>query len=78
MAGIRHTMAGMILFIIALINKESFPTKKEILNAGLVGALLLLGGNGLVAYAEIRVPSSIASLIIASVPLWISGINWIS
>ena len=78
MAGIRHTTAGIILSVIALIKKETFPTKKEILNAGLVGALLLLGGNGLVAYAEMRVPSSIASLIIASVPLWISGLNWIS
>lgn len=77
MAGIRHTTAGLILSTIAFIKKESFPTKKEILNAGLVGALLLLGGNGLVAYAEMRVPSSIASLIIASVPLWISGLNWI-
>ncbi len=78
MAGIRHTTAGIILSTFALIKKETFPTKKEILNAGLVGALLLLGGNGLVAYAEMRVPSSIASLIIASVPLWISGLNWIS
>ena len=77
MAGIRHTTAGLILSTIAFIKKESFPTKKEILNAALVGALLLLGGNGLVAYAEMRVPSSIASLIIASVPLWISGLNWI-
>lgn len=78
MAGIRHTTAGIILSVIALIKQETFPTKKEILSAGLVGALLLLGGNGLVAYAEMRVPSSIASLIIASVPLWISGLNWIS
>lgn len=78
MAGIRHTTAGIILSTIAFIKKESFPTKKEILNAAFVGALLLLGGNGLVAYAEMRVPSSIASLIIASVPLWISGLNWIS
>jgi len=77
MAGIRHTSAGLILSTIAFIKKESFPTKKEILNAGFVGALLLLGGNGLVAYAEMRVPSSIASLIIASVPLWISGLNWV-
>ena len=78
MAGIRHTTAGIILSTFALIKKETFPTKKEILSAGLVGALLLLGGNGLVAYAEMRVPSSIASLIIASIPLWISGLNWIS
>lgn len=78
MAGLRHTSAGIILASIAFFKKESFPSRKEILNAGLVGALLLLGGNGLVAYAEMRVPSSIASLIIASVPLWISGLNWVS
>jgi len=78
MAGIRHTTAGIILASIAFFKKESFPSRKEILNAGLVGALLLLGGNGFVAYAEMRVPSSIASLIIASVPLWISGLNWVS
>lgn len=78
MAGIRHTTAGLILATIAFLRKEKFPTKKEILNAGIVGSLLLLFGNGLVAYAEMRVPSSIASLIIASVPLWISGLNWVS
>lgn len=78
MAGIRHTTAGLILTTIAFLKKETFPTRKEILNAGIVGVLLLLCGNGLVAYAEMRVPSSIASLIIASVPLWISGINWVS
>lgn len=77
MAGIRHTIAGIILFTFAFLKKETFPSKNEIINAGIVGTLLLLCGNGLVAYAEMRVPSSIASLIIASVPLWISGLNWI-
>lgn len=78
MAGIRHTIAGVILTTIAFLKKETFPSRKELINAGIVGTLLLLCGNGLVAYAEMRVPSSIASLIIASVPLWISGLNWVS
>jgi drug/metabolite transporter (DMT)-like permease len=36
-----------------------------------VGVLLLLGGNGLVMTAEQTVPSGLAALLIASVPLWV-------
>jgi drug/metabolite transporter (DMT)-like permease len=39
--------------------------------AALVGALLLAGGNGLVMLAERTVPSGLAALVVASVPLWI-------
>ena len=39
--------------------------------AMLVGAALLLGGNGLVVIAEQTVPSAFTALIIASTPLWI-------
>jgi len=35
-----------------------------------VGTLLLLGGNGAVAYAEQTVASGIAALVVATVPLW--------
>ena len=34
--------------------------------------MLLLGGNGLVSWAEQRVPSGLAALIVASVPIWMT------
>ena len=77
MAGIRHFTAGVILTSFAYFKKENFPKFNEIRNGAIVGTLLLVGGNGLVAFAEVRVPSSIASLIIASVPIWISLLNWV-
>ena len=36
------------------------------------GGLLLLGGNGLVTWAEQKVPSGLAALIVASVPIWMT------
>ena len=38
----------------------------------MVGTFLLLGGNGLVSVAELRIPSAIAAVIIATVPIWMS------
>jgi drug/metabolite transporter (DMT)-like permease len=37
-----------------------------------IGALLLVGGNGLVVWAEHRIASGIAALLIATEPLWIA------
>jgi drug/metabolite transporter (DMT)-like permease len=38
--------------------------------ASVIGVALLLGGNGLVSVAEKRIPSGIAALIVATVPIW--------
>ena len=78
MAAFRHLSAGIIMLSIALLKKEVKPTKAELLNASLVGILLLLMGNGLVAWSEQRLPSAIASLVITSVPFWVMTMNWIS
>jgi drug/metabolite transporter (DMT)-like permease len=43
----------------------------------IVGALLLLGGNGNVVWAEQRVPSGLAALLVATEPLWIVVLNWV-
>ncbi len=43
---------------------------QELRAAAIVGSLLLLGGNGLVAVAERTVPSGLAALIVGAVPLW--------
>ncbi len=72
MAGVRFSFAGWILYIVYRIKGEKRPSLQEWKNAGIVGALLLLGGNGVVAWAEQHVPSSIASVLIATVPLWIT------
>ena len=36
---------------------------------------MLLGGNGLVTWAEQRVPSGLAALIVASVPIWMTVLD---
>jgi len=77
MAAIRHTTAGLIMLSIGLYKKEVRPTTLQIRNAAIVGLLLLVGGNGLVAWSEQRLPSSVASLIISSVPFWVMSLNWL-
>jgi drug/metabolite transporter (DMT)-like permease len=49
---------------------------QQLLSCALIGAALLLGGNGLVVLAERDVASSLAALIIASVPLWVVLFRW--
>lgn len=76
MAGVRFTLAGAFLFLLSRLKGAELPSAAEWKGAGIVGALLLLGGNGIVAWAELRLPSAIASLLVATVPLWILVFNW--
>ncbi len=46
-------------------------SRSELRGAGVVGLLLLAGGNGCVAIAEQTVPSGLAALLVAAVPLWL-------
>ena len=51
-AGIRFLIAGLILFTWRLLAGEPMPSLRQWRSAGIVGLLLLLGGNGLVSWAE--------------------------
>ena len=46
-------------------------TRRELAASAVVGLLLLLGGNGLVAVAEEQVPSALAALLVSTTPLWL-------
>lgn len=70
MAGTRFLIAGLAVYLYARMRGAARPKPQHWIDAGIVGALLLLGGNGLVSWAEQLVPSSIAALLIATVPLW--------
>jgi drug/metabolite transporter (DMT)-like permease len=69
-AGIRFLISGAILYLWCRINGDPAPKKVEWRSASIVGLLLLLGGNGGLVWAEQRIPSGIASLFIATTPLW--------
>ncbi|MEK4060727.1 MULTISPECIES: drug/metabolite exporter YedA [Paenibacillus] len=76
MAGIRFFVAGALLYVISRLSGAKHPAGREWRSSAIVGALLLLGGNGLVAWSEQRVSSSIASLIVAAVPVWMMLFGW--
>jgi len=75
MAGLRHLTAGVLLYAWMRARGTPRPEPRHWRSAALVGGLLLLGGNGLVTWAEQRVPSGLAALIVASVPLWMTAID---
>ncbi|CCJ33146.1 EamA family transporter [Caloramator australicus] len=75
-AGIRFTLAGSLMLLYAKIKTLEFPkSKRDVLNITIVGLFLLLGGHGLVVWTEQWVASSIASILVATVPLFIAIIE---
>jgi drug/metabolite transporter (DMT)-like permease len=69
-AGVRFLVAGGVMVVVLSFRRSVRPTPAQLLSALLVG-LLLPGANAVVTVAEQEVPSSLAALLIASVPLWV-------
>ncbi len=76
MAGVRHLAAGAILYLWVASRGIERPAARHWLSAFALGALLLVGGNGGVTWAEQRVASGLAALIIATMPLWLVLLDW--
>ena len=70
MAGVRFILAGAILYGWRRLRGDPAPARIEWRSAAIVGLFLLLGGNGGVVWAEQRVASGIAALLVGSAPLW--------
>jgi drug/metabolite transporter (DMT)-like permease len=78
MAGVRFLIAGALLFAWRMVVlRDSRPplTFVHWRSAAIIGAALMLGGNGGVALAEKSLPSGITALIVATVPLWIALVD---
>jgi drug/metabolite transporter (DMT)-like permease len=78
--GIRFVCAGLAMYAFIGWRRRGAPrvSVRELGSVALVGILLLVGGNGLVTVAERHVPAGLASLVIASVPLWLLLLRWLS
>jgi drug/metabolite transporter (DMT)-like permease len=76
-AALRFLVAGAVMAAAAIVSRRGGgrPTSRQLRDYAVVGVLLLAGGNALVMWAETRVPSSIAALIVATVPLWLTFLD---
>jgi drug/metabolite transporter (DMT)-like permease len=76
MAGARFVVAGSVLFGVMRALGAPRPTLVQWRDATILGALLLLVGNGGMTWAETRVPTNIAALTVAGTPLWMLLLDW--
>ena len=76
MAGVRFLLAGGLLFAFLKFRGAPWPTAPQWRANAIIGTLLLLGGNGLVVWAEQDIPSGITALLIGVSPLFFVLIEW--
>ncbi len=68
---VRILVAGILMLLVSALRRSPMrPTRKELVVLACSGILLWTGGNGMVNWAEQRIDSSLAALVIATIPLW--------
>ncbi len=79
MAAARYLIAGAVLFPVAWLGsrrgpgqRPGLPSLAQWAGMAVVGTMLLAFGNGGVSYAERTLPSGLAALLVASVPMWMA------
>jgi drug/metabolite transporter (DMT)-like permease len=77
MAGARFLVAGSLLYGWNRRHGLPRPTKSQWHSATIIGALLLLVGNGGVTWAEQMIPSGVTALLISTSPIWFVVLDWI-
>lgn len=70
MAGLRFALAGTLLYTVLRLRGTPHPTRRQWAAGAATGTLLLVIGNGGVAFAQQWVPSGVAALVVGSMPLW--------
>jgi drug/metabolite transporter (DMT)-like permease len=78
MSSARFLLAGAILYAFAVRRGDTAgdrPSRRQWAAAAVVGAALLLVGNGGVALSEERIDSGVAALLVATIPLWMAVLD---
>jgi len=78
MASARFLVAGSLLYAWSrLVKGAAAPSFANWRATALVGTLLLLGGNGLLVWSELRIPSGVAALLVGTVPCFMVLLDWL-
>jgi drug/metabolite transporter (DMT)-like permease len=78
MAGVRFVLAGGALMAFLVARGASLPKRVHWRSALIIGLLMLVGGNGLLTFAEQRVASGMAAMIVGTAPMWITLLQWLA
>jgi len=76
-AGVRFLVAGGIMFAVLSAREVSRPSPSQWRYAMVTGTLMLVGGNGLVVWAERTLSSGFTALIVALAPVWFALLEWL-
>ncbi len=77
MLGTRFFVAGGVMYVWLRARGAPKPTAIHWRSAAILGILMPVFGTGVVTWSEQLVPSGIASLLVAIVPLWIVLLQWV-
>jgi drug/metabolite transporter (DMT)-like permease len=75
MGGLRWTLAGSLLVAYLIARREPLPPVSRWGSIAIMSFLLLGLGNGGVVFAEQWVPSGLAAVLVATAPIWMSGVE---
>ena len=78
MAGARFLIAGMVMYAVVRLTGTPKPDPVTWRSAAIIAGCLLLCGNGAVTISEKWVPTGLASLLVATVPIDIALLGWLS
>ena len=76
MAAARFLISGGLLFTVLKLRGAPWPTAAQWRANAIIGTFLLMGGNGLVVWAEQTIPSGVAALLIGIGPLLMVLTEW--
>jgi drug/metabolite transporter (DMT)-like permease len=77
MAGVRFSIGGIVLFTYLKLRGTPWPTAVQWRDQAIVGTFLLLGGNAIVSWAELRTPSGITAMILGASPIIVVFFDWL-
>lgn len=74
-AALRFILGGILLLFLSRLRREPRLTRHDLKIAAGSGCLLVLG-NALVCYAEKELPSGLVAVVVGTMPVWITLLNW--
>jgi len=72
MAAIRFLIAGLLMFVWLLAKRTTLPSAKQWASATLLAVLIFVCDYGLLFWAEQKVPSGVAAVMMATIPVFMS------